>query len=89
MTSSYLCARTCDSGSSLTHVLRGLNTQPYTDDCCLGRIRASLISDQPSNMTRLHAWMSSHEDKTRLSNPLQSNNLLTHVELKHLHDNGR
>ena len=29
-TDNYLCARTCDSGCSLTHVLRGLNTQPYT-----------------------------------------------------------
>ena len=33
----YLCARTCDSGSSLTLVLLGPNTQPYTDNYGLNR----------------------------------------------------
>ena len=30
---SHLCARTCDSGSSLTPVLRVPNTRPYIDSC--------------------------------------------------------
>ena len=32
-TTNHLCARTCDSGCSLTHVLQGPNTQPYIDGC--------------------------------------------------------
>ena len=36
----YLCARTCDYGSSLTLVLRVLNTQHYTGQCGATKLKA-------------------------------------------------